>query len=70
MKSPFVVKQATHKTKTGFGWEYDFYYQIDPKLEDDILSIQDRYYDLEKTEENKKKLQKEIDELFEKWSKE
>ena len=70
MKSPIVVKKSNHITKLGNDWDYYFYYALDENLDNKITTVFENYFEVEKTEENMQKMQKEINDIFEEWTKE
>lgn len=71
MKCPITVKKSSHLTQLdSTNWDYYFYYEIDKKLDEKILTIFEKYFTIEKTEKNLAKMQEEINSVFEEWSKE
>ena len=71
MKYPIAIKKSSYLTQLdGTNWDYYFYYEIDKELDEKILTIFEKYFTIEKTEENLAKMQEEINSVFEEWSKE
>lgn len=71
MKCPITIKKSSHLTQLdGINWDYYFYYEIDKELDEKILTIFEKYFTIEKTEENLANMQEEINSVFEEWSKE